>query len=459
MQLRQAIQEISGMKYMTGSLNVLSPIGKNYLLDLPFLTKKDEIETVLNDTDAVVGLLKENTRENILNLLYNKIMQLRDISGTIRRLESGIVLNDIEFFEIKHFAILSEYIRETVFNIGLSCIQIPDLKEVIQMLDPENKRIPHFYIYNRYSVLLTDLRERLKHNLQNETATENLQYEAELEEDRIRKELTQKLSVHSLEIKKALTEIARMDVLLAKGIQACEMNLSRPVISLSETAFTGLFHPEIKDFLSKQHKNFQPVDISVSQSPTVITGANMSGKSVTLQSVALAQTMAQFGFYIPAASAIITPVEKIVVSVSEAVSDSGGLSSFASEMLRLNTMIENAHNRLSQLVLIDEPARTTNPKEGNAIVCGIVDFLKQYKVRSLITTHYSMDMNCRKLRVKGFTPHGSKEKITVQNINSYIDYSLEETNETEVPHEAIKIAEIIGVDRELLEHAKNYFKH
>ena len=122
-------------------------------------------------------------------------------------------------------------------------------------------------------------------------------------------------------------------------------------------------------------------------------------------------------------------------------------------------MIENAHNRLSQLVLIDEPARTTNPKEGNAIVCGIVDFLKQYKVRSLITTHYSMDMNCRKLRVKGFTPHGSKEKITVQNINSYIDYSLEETNETEVPHEAIKIAEIIGVDRELLEHAKNYFKH
>ena len=117
--------------------------------------KKDEIEAVLNDTDAVVGLLKENTRENILNLLYNKIMQLRDISGTIRRLESGIVLNDIEFFEIKHFAILSEYVRETVFNIGLSCIQIPDLKEVIQMLDPENKRIPHFYIYNRYSVLLT----------------------------------------------------------------------------------------------------------------------------------------------------------------------------------------------------------------------------------------------------------------------------------------------------------------
>ena len=144
MQLRQAIQEISGMKYMTGSLNVLSPIGKNYLLDLPFLTKKDEIEAVLNDTDAVVGLLKENTRENILNLLYNKIMPLRDISGTIRRLDSGIVLNDIEFFEIKHFAILSEYIRETVFNIGLSCIQIPDLTEVIQILDPENKRIPHF---------------------------------------------------------------------------------------------------------------------------------------------------------------------------------------------------------------------------------------------------------------------------------------------------------------------------
>ena len=161
MQLRQAIQEISGMKYMTGSLNVLSPIGKNYLYDLPFLTTKDEIEAVLNDTEAMVDLLKENTGENNLNLLYTKIMQLRDISGTIRRLETGIVLNDIEFFEIKHLAILSEYIRETVFNIGLSCIQIPDLTDVIQMLDPENKRISHFYIYNQYSVLLNALRERL----------------------------------------------------------------------------------------------------------------------------------------------------------------------------------------------------------------------------------------------------------------------------------------------------------
>ena len=100
----------------------------------------------------------------------------------------------------------------------------------------------------------------------------------------------------------------------------------------------------------------------------------------------------------------------------------------------------------------------TTPEDGTPL-SGIVDFLNQYKVRSLITTHYSMEMNCRKLRVKGFTPHGSKEKITVQNINSYIDYSLEETNETEVPHEAIKIAEIIGVDSELLEYAKNYLKH
>lgn len=446
------------MKYMTDSLNVLSPIGKNYLFDLPFLTSKDEIEAVLNETEAVVDLLNENTRENILNLLYNKIMQLRDISGTIRRLESGIVLNDIEFFEIKHFAILSEYIRETILNLSLSCIQIPDLTYVIQILDPENKRISHFYIYDQYSVLLTDLRERLKFSLQNETVAENLRFETELEEDRIRKELSQKLSEHFLEIKQALTEIARLDVLLAKGIQACAMNLSRPAIGLNETAYSGLFHPEIKYLLSKQQKNFQPVDISIPQSPTVITGANMSGKSVTLQSVALAQMMAQFGFYVPAESAIIAPVEEIVVSVGEAVNEFSGLSSFAAEMLRLNDMIENAHNHVSQLVLIDEPARTTNPKEGNAIVCGIVDFMKQYQVRSLITTHYSMDMNCRKLRVKGFTPRGSNEKMTVQNINNYIDYSLEETNETEVPQEAIKIAEIVGVDSELIEYAKNYLK-
>ncbi|OPZ27354.1 MAG: Endonuclease MutS2 [Bacteroidetes bacterium ADurb.BinA174] len=175
-----------------------------------------------------------------------------------------------------------------------------------------------------------------------------------------------------------------------------------------------------------------------------------------LKSVALAQIMTQYGFYVAAQSATVVPVEQIVTSAGDGEDELQGLSSFAAEMLRLNTTIDNARRGIRQLVLIDELARTTNPVEGKAIVCGMLDFLTQHRIQSLITTHYGIDTPCRKLRVRGFTENRKNEKINIANINSFIDYSLEETTEKEVPHEAIKIAEIIGVDKDILDRTKKY---
>ncbi|MFA6361148.1 MAG: DNA mismatch repair protein MutS, partial [Dysgonamonadaceae bacterium] len=110
----------------------------------------------------------------------------------------------------------------------------------------------------------------------------------------------------------------------------------------------------------------------------------------------------------------------------------------------------------SLLVLIDELARTTNPTEGKAIVCGVLNFLSEHKVSSLITTHYTIDIPCRKLRVRGFRLKDENVKIDIHNINNYIDYSLEESHENEVPHEAIYIAEILGISDDLLHRIKSY---
>lgn len=80
-------------------------------------------------------------------------------------------------------------------------------------------------------------------------------------------------------------------------------------------------------------------------------------------------------------------------------------------------------------------------------------FLSEHSVSSLITTHYTIDTPCRKLRVKGFRLKDKNVKITIHNINNYIDYSLEEGQE-EVPHEAIYIAEILGISNDLLHRIK-----
>lgn len=455
---KQFQQQISGFKYIIDSLNVLSSAGRRLLLSLPFLLKASDIQAALDETETVLLCAEDKEQAHTLSLVAMKLMQLRDIKGTLKHLSDKNVMNDVELFEIKHFAILSEQIREYKEALRLPFIEIPDLMPVIDILDPEKKRIPHFYIYDQYSSALAALRaqtSRMANQGYDEKEIEAVRFQAQRLEDEIRKTLSQKLLPHAQALKNALHEIARFDILLAKAEQVNELNLCKPTLSDTETVFTSIFHPEIQDALRKQGKDFQPIDIALPPQPTVITGANMAGKSVLLKSVALAQTLAQFGFYVPAQSATVTPVEKIVVCAGDGEDEMNGLSSFAAEMLRLNTMIENAEKGVLQLVLIDELARTTNPVEGKAIVCGMLDFLVQYNVRSLITTHYGIEIAVRKLRVKGFTENKNSEKIDIKNINNYIDYSLEETTENDVPHEAIRIAEIIGVDEKLIKRIKN----
>ena len=82
---------------------------------------------------------------------------------------------------------------------------------------------------------------------------------------------------------------------------------------------------------------------------------------------------------------------------------------------------------------------------------GVLEFLADYEVPSLVTTHYNgIAAPYRKQKVKGFSETNAEERITLKNINDFIDYSLEEVTTDEVPHEAIRIARILGIDPEIL---------
>ena len=136
-----------------------------------------------------------------------------------------------------------------------------------------------------------------------------------------------------------------------------------------------------------------------------------------------------------------------------------GLSSFASEMLKINEILKRAKSE-RLLVLIDEPARTTNPVEGMAIVDAIVRHLNAQDSFTLVTTHYSgLKSDCKRLRVKGLRQDLDKEvRITPKNINNFIDYSLVEDVAGDVPQEALRIAEILDFDSEVLASAREFLK-
>lgn len=459
MKIKEAIEYISGFKYVIDALNIHSSAGRKVLYALPFLKVSEEIAHEVGKTEWLLDKMREEIFSQKVALTQMKLGELRDISYTLSRLKYYNILDDIELFEVKHLAILAHSIGKEVEKLNLPFITIPDLTGAIDILDPRRKKIPQFYIYDEYSPTLASIRDkinRLPLSDNTEDVINRLRLEEKEEENKIRKELTDKLQPYTEELKSALNQMATLDLLIAKTNLAKELQLTMPSFVAETTSFIELFNPEIENSLQKQSKEFQPVNIVIPPEPTLITGANMTGKTVLLKSVALAQTLAQFGFHVPAASAEIAPVDRIICCTIDEQDTLSGLSSFASEMMHLNKMTKHIENGERLLVLIDELARSTNPTEGKAIVGGVLNFLSEHKVSSLITTHYTIDTTCRKLKVKGFRLKDKNVKITIHNINNYIDYSLEESEENKVPHEAIYIAEILGISDDLLHRIKRY---
>lgn len=458
--LRNILDKISAMRFIFDDLELCSGIARKNLLSQDFMYDTESITKEIKNVSGFYEIVKSSKYASEIEKIQIKLKHILDISGTLKNLSENLILDDIQLFEIKKLALTSDSIRILIDEIGFNKVNIPDLESVIKILDPDNQRIPHFYIYPSYNSELSELRKTLD-SIDDDTSEEymDIQNRCTDLEDKVRAEIAKQLLPYSSDLKTALQNIAYIDIILAKALQAVRFGFCKPVITEQETQYKSLFNPLIKHNLESQNKKYQNIDITLHSAPCLITGANMSGKTVVLKTVALAQFMLQFGFFIPATEAKINPVEEILLSIGDDQSEINGLSSFAAEMLEVNSIIKSAKSGRNILALIDELARTTNPEEGLALVNATIDILSDTNTRSLITTHYNNAGNsCRKLKVKGLITEKITTGITIKNINDYMDYSLIENDDNNVPMEAIRIASVLGVDKTLLEKADEYVR-
>ncbi len=456
--LRNVIDKISGMRYMVEELELCSSLGKRHLLSSEYIYDSLSIAKEVDNVSELLSIIENEGNNSFIEGLKAKLSHILDIRTTLCNISNTAILDDIELFEIKRFALLSDEISKLLLTIDYTTITLPSLEEVVDILDPDKKRVAYFYIYPSYNPHLADLRKRQEDlKDKNPDEAEKIRLRCIELEDEVRKQLSFALHKYSGSLIESLEKIAYIDVLLAKAIQAKKLKLCKPKIAEKVTTYDALVNPHISKILALSGKKYQPIDISLYQSPCLITGANMAGKTLVLKTIALAQYLFHFGFYIPASRAEIIPVEDIMMSIGDEQSELNGLSSFAAEMLNINAIIKSVHAKKKILALIDEPARTTNPEEGKAIVSATLDILQESNIQSLVTTHYNgLDTSCRKLRVKGLMIEKISSSVTIDSINNYIDYSLIENNDDIVPMEALRIASILGVDSELLEKANKY---
>ena len=430
---------------MIDNLCTHSSYSRKLLLESKMMYDRTTIEKSYSVLKEFYKVVENNEDKNVVQTLQFKLCNLKDINNTISRLASSAVIDDIELFEVKNLALLSADVKNILEKLNLDkVIEIPVLEDVVKILDPDGLRIATFYIYDSYSEELTSLRRSLKGK---DFCQEEIYNKVSEIEDEIRTRLSEELKPYASLLCKTLNVMADVDLNLAKALQIKEMGLCFPTLAPDKVvSYKGIFHPEVKHILEKEKRKYQKVNITFGLKPIIIMGANMGGKTIVLKTLSMCQFLLQFGFGIPATSADMMIYDEVFCLTTDDQSINKGLSSFAAEMKNIDAVIKATQHDKKILALIDEPARTTNPTEGTALVSSLVKLLQEKEMSLVIVTHYNIKTyNNRCLRVKGL-------------IDGKMNYELVETYEGEVPHEALNIAESLGIDPQWIQMAKSFMR-
>lgn len=184
--------------------------------------------------------------------------------------------------------------------------------------------------------------------------------------------------------------VAELDVFYALAESALRYDLVRPQLTTgAELVIEEGRHPVAERYIAAG--SFVPNDLNIGdRDPQIIilTGPNMSGKSVYLRQNALIVIMAQMGGFVPARSAVIGVVDRIMTRIGAQDRLSRGESTFMVEMRETASILNLATPR--SLILLDEVGRGTSTFDGISIAWAVVEYL--YKPEGgpkvLFATHY-----------------------------------------------------------------------
>ncbi|WP_339361739.1 lysine 5,6-aminomutase reactivase ATPase KamC [Vallitalea maricola] len=483
--LDNKIKEEIGFNYILNELSINTPYGmavkkKNRVY------RKEEYNLLRNELDNVEKIIDSLHRnKEAYSEIERTMMEFKDITNLIKRYNRNYILDEVELFEIKSFAINTQKLLSTYKNLDLDIdIKFQSMKSIIKLLNPENKTSHTFSIYNAYSIELEEVRnkkiklEKLIFKEENQERIKllkserlDLVVEEEKLESSIKKCLSEKIYDYIDDIKHNIDAIGRLDMLIAKGRIAIKYLAVKPkILEEVNICFKDMKNPKVINYLRENNKDYIPVSISLEKGVTVITGANMGGKSVTIKTMVLNLLLALMGFYVFAAEAEVAMMDFVYLISDDMQSISKGLSSFGAEIIKINEAIKDIKTG-NGFIGLDEFARVTNPGEGVILLRALCKFLKDYNTVSLISTHYDgiIDRDMKHYQVVGLKNVDEinlRNKINVDRedstriIQDKMDYRLEIVDEhCAVPKDAIKVAKLLGLDEKILDYTEAMIKN
>lgn len=219
--------------------------------------------------------------------------------------------------------------------------------------------------------------------LNNELRELELQEKKEIE--KVLASLSGSAAEHRRELEDDLGLLGELDFIFAKASFGKQFQCSCP--EFNDKGYIQIKkgrHPLLNP------KDVVPIDIHLGKdfNLLIITGPNTGGKTVSIKTVGLLTLMGQAGMLIPAfEGSQLAVFSEVFADIGDEQSIEQSLSTFSSHMTNIVGILNQAGP--DSLVLFDELCAGTDPTEGAALAISILNFLRNMKVRTMATTHYS----------------------------------------------------------------------
>lgn len=486
----QQDKDLLGLRRILEAAPCLSPRGRQIQQAMTFYQSKD-LEALAEEFHIMEQLraFGHDQPESVLDA-EAVLSRLRPLQLSLKGLADGRIMDESEFFELKRNLRLQRQIGKQTELFVQAELDLIDLDEAWQILNPQGSDPNGFHVYTAYSDKLQELRHE-KRKLETQIIEARPADRPKLLEDRaiihaneksverqVLKELGQKLRPYHSAWTQNLDQLGILDFRLARIKLADRWNSPSPSF-LAQGQGVHLVkarEPWLAEKLEDQGEDYTPQSLDLCPGATVITGANMGGKSIALRSVLMQVMLVQLGYY-PACQSLEMEVFDFFAFTTDNPGESDlGLSSFGMEAGQLREQLRLIKDQKG-FVVLDEPARGTNPKEAAAIVTGLCRIFAQTDSYLVIATHYRIPPSegIRYYQIKGlqdtvftdqvrpYLPPAHEEgqdrdqrikedMAAARRIRKNMDYRLMPTDgHSRIPAEALRIAEWMGVDPEAIE--------
>jgi DNA mismatch repair protein MutS2 len=209
--------------------------------------------------------------------------------------------------------------------------------------------------------------------------------EMEAEQARILAQLSELVRERLPELRVAVDALDRADLRSASARLAEDLRARVPeLVPEARIDVRHARHP----LLALEGVDVVPNDLTLEAGRAlVLSGPNAGGKTVALKLLGTFALMARAGLPLPAQEgAVVGIFDPVLSDVGDEQSLEKNLSTFSAHVSNLAAILDAAGP--TAMVLLDEVATGTDPGEGAALACAVVDSLCRRGAAVAVTTHY-----------------------------------------------------------------------